>query len=180
MLLFVDIAELWNINLDENIGSSIACTYQKDKWFDKAPASSCMLIDCERAKTQWKYSTEAQITALLQVDEKRKKYTRIMHALDVNPAPLEIDINWNRFNDWKPGTKILHYTVEPHQPWYHPQHPHKDIWRDYFVETLKAGYLTREECEKEIKRFSPAKACSGCRAEGLHPYWEKFLVHAVN
>lgn len=177
MLNFSDIQELWNIKLDEK-NTSIACTYQKDKWFDKAPASSCMLIDCQRAKTQWRYSTEQQMTDLLQSDVKRKKYIRVMHAQDVNPQPLEIDINWNRFNTHKPGTKILHYTVEPHQPWYHPEHPFKDIWRDYFVETLKAGLISRQQCEQEIKRFQPAKSCDGCRAIGLHPYWKKFLVHA--
>lgn len=179
MLVFSDILDLWN-KISELNGASIACTYQKDKWFDKAPASSVMLIACQKAKEQWKYSTEEQIVSHLKDDSKRKKYIALMHAQYVNPPPIEIDINWNRFNRFVPGTKLLHYTVEPDQPWYNPKHPFKDLWRDYFVETLKEGLISREDCEKEIKRFTPAKACSGCRAEGLHPYWAKFLVHCVN
>jgi len=175
MLVFVDIAELFHINLQNG---SVACCYTKNKWYEKAPATSCMLISCQKAKQQWQYYTEKQIIELLQVDEKRKKYVALMHAQYVTPQPLEIDPLWNCFNNRKPGCKILHYTKEDQQPWYYPENKEKNIWRDYFLECLKAGLISKAECEFEIKRFQPHTSC--CRGEGLHKYWSKFLVHAKN
>lgn len=178
MLCFADIQSLLEL-MPDNCKSSIACTYQKDKWFDKAPATSMMLIDCDKAKTQWQYSTQEQIVKYLEADVKRKRYIQLMHAQLVSIPPLEIPIDWNCFNKPSKNCKILHYTVEPDQPWYSPNHPYKDLWRDYFVETLKAGLITKEDFEKELKRYKPPKACEGCRAEGIHKYWSKFLVHCV-
>lgn len=177
MICLTDIQELWQLTskLDN---TSIACTYQRDKWFEKAPASSMMLINNQLAQTQWKYHTSRQITEHLKIDEKRKKYIALMHAAYCIPAPLEININWNNFNKRQAGCKILHYTEEPKQPWYYPKHDEYPLWRDYLVETLEAGMIDKETMEREINRFTPASGC--CRAEGLNPHYKKFLRYCMN
>jgi len=176
-LLFSDIALLWNYHnlLDVNPQLSIACTYQKDKWFKHAPATSVMLIDCEKAKN-WPLNNQEKIEAYLQTDKDRKKYSLLMHA-QIPPfehLPLEIDINWNRFNKFVNGTKLLHYTEEPRQPWYDPKHPNKNLWRDAFREALKEGYITKEEVLVELNHYQKPTGC--CRGQGLHPYWRKFIA----
>ena len=133
-----------------------------------------MLLDCVAA-TNWSFHTQDKIEAHLEHDESRKRYTDLMHALPpyILNKPLEIDINWNRFNKAPKGTKLLHYTIENKQPWYDPKHSFKDLWRDAFVSALKSGYITKEEVKVELNRFSAPSNC--CRGEGLHDYWKKFL-----
>lgn len=175
-LVLSDIQELWNHReeMQKNSDISIACTYQKDKWFKNGPATSVMLLDCKRAK-DWPLNNQEKIEAYLEHDNERKKYIHLMHALKppFYHLPLEIPIHWNRFNKFVPGTKLLHYTIEPKQPWYDPSHQNKDLWRDYFREALKNGHITKEEVKIELDRFVRPSGC--CRGEGLNPYWEKFI-----
>ncbi len=178
-LVFGDIAELWNYQEEfykyQAINQSgIACSYQKDKWFKHAPATSVMLIDCAKAKN-WPLNTQEKIESYLQTDKDRKKYISLMHVQNPpfsSPA-LEIPIYWNRFNKFVPGTKLLHYTIEPKQPWYDPNHPNKDLWRDYLRMALKENYISKEEVQIELNRFQRPSGC--CRGQGLHPYWAKFI-----
>lgn len=175
-LVLAEIQELWNYQekLLDNSESSIACTFQKDKWFKHAPATSVMLIDCKKAK-DWTLNTQENIEKYLADDKNRKKYIQLMHAQSppFKHPPLEIDINWNRFNKFVPGTKLLHYTIEPKQPWYDPSHPNKDLWRNYLREALSDNYITKEEIRVELNRYQKPSGC--CRGEGLHPYWRKFI-----
>jgi lipopolysaccharide biosynthesis glycosyltransferase len=53
MLCFTDIAEFWNIDETFEETSSIYCTFQRDKFYENAPATSSMLINCELAKDDW-------------------------------------------------------------------------------------------------------------------------------
>lgn len=182
MLCFTDITELWNIDLSfpESRRSSIYCTFQKDKFYERAPATSCMLIDCERAKDDWKLYTSEQINAFVDTGKDRTNYISLMHgfhAASINEIPLK----WNRFNNFvsedssqrlNTGTSILHYTEEPKQPWYYPDHPWKDLWRDALIETIEAGIISNAEIKAEVQRFKPHTKVS--RGQGLHPYWLKF------
>jgi hypothetical protein len=178
MIVFYDIVELWNYHFElVRQSRSIACTYQRDKWFDKAPATSAMLIDNYEA-AHWQLCNQEEIEKFLTDDKDRKRYIALMHADEnlFNSKPLEVDPAWNRFNKFIPGTKLLHYTVEPDQPWYNPGHPFKGLWRDYLVSALEDGYITGAEVETELKRYQKPSGC--CRGEGLNPYWRKFLHHA--
>jgi hypothetical protein len=179
MLVFGDITDLWNYKSELiKQEKTIACTYQSDKWFKHAPATSVMLIDCDGAG-KWKYHTQVAIENYLSYDKDRSRYIALMHINEnlFKENPLEIDINWNRFNKFVNGTKLLHYTVEPDQPWYKPSHPFKNLWRDALIKALKDGYITRQEIEKELKRYVQPSSC--CRGEGLHSYWSKFAIHAI-
>src|SRR5688572_10987247 len=58
MLVFYDIIELWNYKFElSRLETSIACTFQSDKWFKFAPATSVMLIDNKAAK-DWLYNSQ--------------------------------------------------------------------------------------------------------------------------
>lgn len=182
MLVFGDIYEIWAYReAMQDIGKSIACTYQEDKWFKYAPATSVMLIDCAKAREQWQFRLirQADIEEYLADDKDRKKYIALMHADEklFYHQPLEIPQYWNNFNKPNKFTKLLHYTVEPAQPWYSPGHLFKELWRDAFVDALKEGYITKKEVEIELKRYVAPSSC--CRGEGLNPYWRKFLIHAT-
>ncbi len=172
MLCFTDINNFWEMKLN----SSIACTYQKDKWFEDAPASSTMLIDCAKAKEFWKYSTQVAIYEFLKNDTKRAKYISLMHA-ELCDKPQRISTAWNRFNKPIEPTFILHYTKEPEQPWYSPKHKHRDLWATEFVSALKSGYISRSEVEIELTNYQAHTCC--IRGRGLHSYWKKYLQYAI-
>jgi hypothetical protein len=172
-LLLSDISGLWNQNLNKPV-SSCYCTYQHDKWFANAPNTSVMLIDCEKAKTDW--WTMQQVIHALELDcPNRKAYIDLMHAKHINPAPVKIDDSWNRLNLPKDGeaNNILHFTIEHTQPWFNPQHPFRYIWKDFLVKAIADGYVQKTECQEAIKMFkAPTKESRGT---GLNPYWLKWV-----
>jgi lipopolysaccharide biosynthesis glycosyltransferase len=182
ILCFDDIAEFWLI--DETIHpdrhgnrASVYCTFQKDKFYERAPATSTMLIDCDLAREQWSLKTSEEITNHLKDDKNREKYVKLMHGGHCGKI-TEIPLKWNRFNTFFPEvnnqkqTSILHYTIEPKQPWYYPEHPHKDLWRDFLIEAIEAGVVSKAEIKAEVQKFKPHTNSS--RGQGLHPYWLKF------
>jgi len=58
-ILLTDINRLWQADIDyPNKTASIWCTYKKDKWYQRAPCTSVMFIDCEVAKNDWPNMTE--------------------------------------------------------------------------------------------------------------------------
>lgn len=175
MLCFSDIAELWNLELGK---ASIGCTYQADKWFKRAPATSSMLIDCERAWFDWEHKSAADINTYIAGDVQRKNYIKLMHAGCTKLPAKEIPMSWNRFN--KPAepiglqTKILHYTKEPEQPWYFPKHPYKDLWRDALIAAIKDGYVEKQDIKTACDNYRPHTCCE--RGSGMHSYWRKFAA----
>jgi hypothetical protein len=177
MLCFTDIAEFWLIDETSRANkhgkrASVFCTFQKDKWFSRAPATSAMLIDCELALEDWQYNSAASIEAYLAGDTNRERYIKLMHAQHCANVK-EIPLRWNRFNEYLSGdTSILHYTIEPQQPWYFPAHSNKDLWRDYLLETIDLGIVTKEEIRNEVAIFKPHTKTT--RGQGLNPYWAKF------
>ena len=171
-LCFGDIKDLWNMNIDKE-PSSIYCTYQGDKWFKNAPNTSVMLIDCEKAKKDW--WPISRVESYLETDcSKRTKYAQIMHALNISPPPTKIPVVWNQLNEFKENGGILHFTIEPRQPWYDPRHPFKYLWAQELSSAIKDGIITKKEIRQEISIFKPHTRIE--RGKGLHPYWKKWAA----
>lgn len=167
-----DIKELWNMNIDR-AESSIYCTYQWDKWFPKAPNTSVMLIDCEKAKNDW-WPIKKIEEYLIGDCPKRSRYTKIMHAMHIKPEPSPIPVNWNHLNAAKEGTGIIHYTTENTQPWYNPKHPFRYLWQQELESAIHEGILTKEELRKELKVFKTATREE--RGQGLHPFYNRYAA----
>lgn len=175
MLCLGDIADLYQADAKyPNDKSSVWCTYQTSKWFkENTPETSCMLIDCEKARNnQWQLK---YITNILNQQPKgdRRMYVRIMRALDHQFAPQQIPDSWNRLNSIKEPTNILHYTKEDQQPWYFPSNKHTDIWKQYLIEAILEGFVQKAEIEKAIADFIPHT--KKARGTGMHSYWKCVL-----
>jgi hypothetical protein len=178
-IVFGDIAELYELGKTRLLDSTahIACTHQPDKMYPKgAPQTSVMVLDCWRLKhNEW--VDIDKVVGWLKAHTEKKEYAHLMHGgfLDkTDPLPVE----WNHLNEFLPGrTKLLHYTKEPEQPWYKPDHPLSDLWKFELVKALQAGVVTRADMDEALAMWG--KKVDWRPTNGLHPHYKKFLVSAV-
>ena len=180
-IVFGDIAELYELAQErmpaEPDAPVVACTLQTDKWSPDAPApqTSVMVIDCFRAFVfaQFKISNTL---AWLRDNPGQFNYGKLMHAMDMPVA--ELPVEWNHLNVYQAGkTKLLHYTKEPEQPWYKPDHPLAPLWKAELVSALKAGDVTRADMEEALAMWG--QKADWRNTNGLHPHYKKFLVSAT-
>lgn len=153
MLVFGDIAELWNIPFED---ASVLCTNQSevpDAWkhqathFQPGRQLSVMLIDC--ARLQW--DVRHIVNGL---DEGRYNYQQLMFDLCIVDDGLiqeRIPPVWNCLEWHDPGrTKLLHYTVTPSQPWKNDENPLRHLWEGAFRDAVRDGAVSGTEVEHGI------------------------------
>ncbi len=175
MLALADVGRLWQADVDyPNADASIWCTYQPSKWFkEPTPETSVMFIDCKKAKANQANMEDIIDWFSKNNDPKRKTYIRFMRCLNHFHPPQQIPTNWNHLNERQEDTKLLHFTKEPEQPWFNPQHPNRKIWEKWLVRTIDAGYINKKIILKALKAFRPHSR--SVRGEGLHSHY-KYLA----
>jgi hypothetical protein len=167
-LVFGDIAELWGYKETMGTQYSVACTYQKDKHYSAPmPQTSVMLIDCS--------SSEWVPDELWQLLLKGYNYAKLMHLGFMKSPILKIPTYWNHLNTHEDTvTRLLHYTKEPEQPWYKPDHPLSNLWKMEMIKAIAAGRVLREDFVKALDLWKLPKL-DHRKTQGLHPYYSKFL-----
>ena len=179
ILCLDDIQKLYTIDTTlPSKGNSIWCTYQKSKWYpDKdTPETSVMLIDCEKAE-QNQATMKAIVGELELGDPQRKRYIHYMRAINHHVAPICIPNKFNSLNAPLDDTVFLHYTKEPEQPWYNPDHAYANLWSAYFEESLEGGIITKDEVKEAISKYIPHTKKE--RGTGLHPSYKRYIEKAI-
>lgn len=174
-LVFSDVWDLWTVPDQRPVpGCAAWMTYQPSKFSAKPhPHSSVMVIDCAAAVTQ-PYFHIARVLDFLRGHPAKADYARIMFPDWLNPPPGRLGVEWNSLNVFAEGkTKLLHYTKEPEQPWYEPDHPFAYKWKLEFQVALNAGYITPEEVRDAVGNFG--KKEDWRPTNGLHPDYLKFI-----
>jgi hypothetical protein len=177
-LVFGDVNELWNIDKPyrdkHGFGNQVWCTFQADKFSKNPwPQSSVMLIDCQAAQQQSDFWTvEHAINLWKHSDNPQKHYANYMHATWMQPQPVPIDLGWNHLNLRNKHTKLLHYTKEPEQPWYKPDHPLAKHWEAALVEALKDNFVTVDDLKAALAKWNVQQDWRS--TNGLHPYYAKY------
>lgn len=163
-----DIAELWSYKEIMSTQYSVACTYQKDKHSNSpSPQTSVMLIDCNMC--EWVPDE------LWQLLLKGYNYAKLMHLGFMRSSILKIPSYWNHLNVHEDTvTRLLHYTKEPEQPWYKPDHPLSGLWKKELLKAINAGDVTREDFVSALALWKAPKI-DHRKTQGLHPYYSKFL-----
>lgn len=174
-----DILDLWRQpeQVPAPAGTSAWLTYQPDK-FSAAPwpQSSVMVIDCAAALGQWGWDMD-QVLEHLRQDQTRKAYVDFMHCSWMEPPPARIADEWNHLNVYQPGkTRLLHYTREPEQPWYKPEHPHARLWQEELRAAIEAGVVTEGMLRAALARWDVREDWR--TTNGLHPDYARFLPGA--
>ncbi|MCW5774646.1 MAG: hypothetical protein KIT16_23580 [Rhodospirillaceae bacterium] len=63
-----------------------------------------------------------------------------------------LDPAWNSFDRHDAGTKLVHYTDMPRQPWKRRGHPYGALWFRYFREAHAAGHVTDRDIDTALRR----------------------------
>lgn len=173
-IVLADVGELYDIGR-QSLGTEavLACTFQPDKYNKRpAPQTSVMVLDCGRAAGRWQFEIE-RVIAHLRRHPTREDYARLMHA-DGLPVGAPLPVGWNHLNVYdKAATKLLHYTKEPEQPWYKPDHPLAGLWRTELEAAIKAGVISRKKFEESLAAWG--KKQDWRPTNGLHPFYRKYL-----
>lgn len=167
-LVLGDIAELWSYKGAMGMDHAVACTHQRDKHSSTpVPQTSVMLIDCHMC--EW---VPDEIWQLLL---KGYNYTKLMRLGFMKSPILKIPNYWNHLNTHEDTvTRLLHYTKEPEQPWYKPDHPLSNLWKTELIKAINAGAVLREDFVSALGLWKAPKI-DHRKTQGLHPYYSKFL-----
>jgi hypothetical protein len=149
MLVFGDIAELWDIPFGKE---KVLCTKPPptSAWEGHNPtylgdrSLAVMLLDCDRLP--WRVDD-----IIAGLDDGRHSYEELMSALCVlDPEEIgdRIPPDWNDLERYDPArTKLLHFTVVPTQPWKNDLNPLGEVWMSWYREAVEAGAVPPEEVE---------------------------------
>ncbi len=111
---------------------------------------SVMLIDCGRCR----FDLEAIIDEIDEGAYSMRDFSCMSPGfLSRHPYRIgKLDPHWNAFDHRDERTKLIHYTNLLTQPWKYPNHPHGQLWFDYFEEARQSGYITDADIELSIVR----------------------------
>lgn len=162
---------------------TIWCSYQPDKFRKEPwPQTSVMVIDCNKAGMYRLFS----ISSILETLRKDPtQYAALMHAEGKEPycpgmrwPAVQIGNEWNHLNVFVPKgnpkhTRLLHYTKEPEQPWYKPDHPLAHLWAKELELAIKDNAVPRAELEEALARWGTKEDWR--TSNGLHPTYRSYL-----
>lgn len=163
MLVFKDIAELWEMSFDgakvlvqEELSEEQSDTEGRKGWAPKKRVKQCsvMLLDC--GALDW--DIERIIDGL---DEGRYDYAGLMYHLCLlteEEIGCRIPFRWNSLEHWDESTALIHYTDMGSQPWVFAGNPFGSFWIAEVREMLTDGSLSMADIEAEVRRgyFRPS------------------------
>lgn len=149
MLVFHDIAELWDTPLD-GAAVAIECGSRSDA-AQTARArnrhAAVMLLDC--ARLHWDV---ARIVAGLGRDYGYNALMSIDPVVEPGEMRERIPTGWNDLDRYDPArTRNLHFTEIRTQPWVDPGHPHGALWVAALRRMLDEQAVDAETVREEVE-----------------------------
>ncbi|HET6604700.1 MAG TPA: glycosyltransferase [Xanthomonadaceae bacterium] len=143
MLVFRDIAELWELPFDEaRILIEIGGLSKREK----GKQAAVMLLDC--ARLDWDVD---RIVRGLGTDYDYNTLMSLAPLLGPGDLAERIPTGWNDLDDYdRQRTRLLHYTTIRTQPWVRPGHPHGALWTEEVRRMLAEGALAPEQIARDV------------------------------
>jgi hypothetical protein len=154
MLVFGDLAELWNIPFD---GAKVVIQQEikhQDTSTDKVGAPTkrqkqcaVMLIDCSRVD----WDIDRIVDGL---DEQRYTYEELMNdlcILDERDVKYGVPFEWNSLEHLDSSTRLIHYTDMYTQPWVSPLNRNSDVWLNEVRLMLEDGTIQWRDIIEEVR-----------------------------
>ncbi len=143
MLVFGDIAELWQTPMD---GAHIAIEVGSRNQTDRGKHAAVMLLDC--AKLDWQVDT---IVANLGTRYDYNALMAIDPLLEAGDMRELIASGWNDLDHYDPArTRNLHFTEIRTQPWVFAGHPNGPLWVDAVRAMLADGSINEAAIREEV------------------------------
>ena len=178
MLVFKDIASLWNIPFN---GAKVVIQEDippehENKRKEGAPAKrikqcAVMLLDCGRLS--WKIDE-----IIDDLDRGNYNYERLMFdlcILEENEISYTIPFKWNSLEHYDRETCLIHYTDMSTQPWVSSQNQYGYLWLNELRLMLNNGSLKLKDIEEEIKLgyFRPSLIRDIRYSQWIPNFWQK-------
>lgn len=144
MLVFRDIAELWDTPFD---GAKILIEQGSRDSGDRTRFTAVMLLDC--AALAW---DPAEIVGRLGHDYDYDELMSLAPLLAPGELAERLPRGWNSLDELHPQTRLLHYTKLKTQPWVYPAHPLGQHWVDTLREMLACGAIDAAAVRTEVAR----------------------------
>lgn len=176
-LVFGDLRELWNsFDPAGRPYRSVILTKQKMPWSTEPILnSSVMAIHCEIARknlTNGESYWELPILLSALHNATRDEYLSIMYPTWLVEPGL-VTNHWNSLDAYSPDrTKLLHYTDEPSQPPYNPDHRHAGLWRDALCKAIHEGRIPEDVWQAAVDLWT-APRLDKRKTQGLHPRYHE-------
>lgn len=153
MLVFRDIAELWNLPFEgatvviqEELPETAVKSDKRGAPAKRIKQTAVMLIDCARAR--WDVH---EIVAGL---DGRYTYEQLMYELIILPETevrYGVPFAWNSLEHFDAETRLLHYTDMDTQPWVSADNRLGWLWLREVRLMIETGAMTRSDVQREIE-----------------------------
>lgn len=144
MLVFRDIAELWNTPFE---GAKILIEQITPRSTDENRRGAVLLLDC--AALQW---DPERIIKRLGIDYDYDQLMTLRPLLEEGDLRDLLPYGWNSLDERNEHTRLLHYTRIKTQPWVHPAHPLGGLWVDEVRLMLETGATTEAFIRDEVAK----------------------------
>jgi hypothetical protein len=175
MLVFADVAKLWELPLDD---ADILCAEQPTNK-GRVRQYSVMLMNC--ANLHWDIQ---EIVAGL--DEGKYDYAKLMYDFCIVPPDriaANLPYEWNSLEFYEQDkTCLIHYTDMPTQPWVSANNEHGALWYRSLREGIAEGFIEKAMLFREVERghvrpdlpeqlgFEPHPDCEQLAKNYVPPY----------
>lgn len=153
MLVFKDIASLWNIPfngakvvIQEDIPLEHQSRGKEGGPVKRIKQCAVMLLDCD--KLPWKIDE-----IIDDLDRGKYNYERLMFdlcILEETGISYTIPFKWNSLEHYDQETCLIHYTDMSTQPWVFSQNQYGYLWLNELRLMLNNGFLKLKDVEEEI------------------------------
>lgn len=156
MLVFTDIAELWDMPMN---GATISIvdgrdsSYCSNKVKCNKNETSVMVLDCEKVK--W---TLGALVEGLGVRYQYKDMMTDLCFLEENDISRAVPRRWNAMDYCDSTVSLLHYTNVPTQPWVSSDNPFGYVWVNALKRMVREGKVSEAYVEEQIGKgyFRPS------------------------
>lgn len=145
MLLFDDIAKLWDYPLND---ADVLCAEQPTEK-GRVRQTSVLLLNC--SQLQW--NIEEIVRGL---DDNKYDYAALMQNFCIVPPERirsHIPYEWNSLEHYEANrTHLIHYTDMPTQPWVCFDNRHGELFYEMLRDALDEGFISADELLDEIRQ----------------------------
>ena len=149
MLVFSDIAHLWNVPMGDAsisiLNGTNANNCSNSVKLNKNE-SSVMIINCEKAN--WNLH---DLVKGLDHSYTYKEMMSDLCFLEEKQISRNLSRSWNSMDYWDNKVDLVHFTNVPTQPWVSLDNPFGYVWVDYLKMMIKESYISLEEIMNEVE-----------------------------